>query len=69
MPSPSRRRILVLDASKLRDALTSAPSRGPLFLESLDEIMENPVAWANFSEHDTQQVLIGLYLQRRRRMQ
>lgn len=62
-------RITTLDISIAVGVLSGNRIRVPLFLDSLDDIMDNPLLWAKFSEHDTQQVLIGLYMARRRRMQ
>ena len=45
------------------------PACSGLQVQSIEEIMAHPYHWAHLSERDTEEVLMELYVARRRRMQ
>ena len=45
------------------------PACSGLQVQCIEEIMAHPYHWAHLSERDTEEVLMELYVARRRRMQ
>lgn len=45
------------------------PACSGLHVQSIEEIMAHPYHWAHLSERDTEEVLMEIYVARRRRMQ
>lgn len=66
--SPRRRYCLDVVAAYNREELV-LPSCSGLQVHSIEEIMAHPFHWAHLNERDTEEVLMELYVARRRRMQ
>lgn len=47
----------------------SLPDCSGLQVQSIEEIMAHPYHWAHLSERDSEEILMELYVARRRRMQ
>ena len=45
------------------------PACSGLQVQNIDEIMAHPYHWAHLSERDSEEILMELYVARRRRMQ
>lgn len=45
------------------------PSCSGLQVQCIEEILEHPYHWAHLTERDTEEVLMEIYVARRRRMQ
>jgi hypothetical protein len=45
------------------------PDCSGLHVQSIEEIMAHPYHWAHLSERDSEEILMELYVARRRRMQ
>jgi hypothetical protein len=62
------RHFLDVAAAYNREDLPLPPCSG-LHVQSIEEIMAHPFHWAHLTESDTEDVLMELYVARRRRMQ
>jgi hypothetical protein len=62
------RRYLDVVAAYNREELPLSACNG-LQVESIEEIMAHPYHWAHLTERDTEEVLMEIYVARRRRMQ
>jgi len=66
--SQNRRCYLDVVAAYNREELAMPVCSG-LHVQSIEEIMAHPFHWAHLTERDTEEVLMELYVARRRRMQ
>jgi hypothetical protein len=62
------RHYLDVVAAYNRESLTLSACSG-LDVQSIEEIMAHPFHWAHLTERDTEEVLMEIYVARRRRMQ
>ena len=65
---PPIRHYLDVVAAYNREDL-SLPRCSGLEVQSIEEIMAHPYHWAHLTERDTEEVLMEIYVARRRRMQ
>ncbi len=64
---PTRHYLDVVAAYNREDLPLSACSG--LLVESIEEIMAHPFHWTHLTERETEEVLMEIYVARRRRMQ
>ena len=67
-PHEPRRYYLDVVAAYNREGL-ALPHNSGLEVQSIEEIIEHPFHWAHLTEQDTEDVLMEIYIARRRRMQ
>jgi hypothetical protein len=68
VPGRTVRHYLDVVAAYNREDLPLEPCSG-LRVDSIEEIMAHPFHWAHLSERETEEVLMEIYVARRRRMQ